>query len=815
MIQTSDAYKEMMKKPIRNRGYISVSLGVVNQNAQGNAKLDENTTKEYYSKGGLFDDTNNEVTYGTLEQNFTKADGSFRFPPRNTQTIDLQNNGIVVPHGGSLIIKFDTDYDIKGLTIDFTETSYPTDFTIVTDEETINVSDNDTANFTTEAVLGSTSTITITPTSMLGGVQCMHIKRVVMGVGLTFQNSIVESADLESFVSSVSIETSYKELDVSAFDNNGQFDIDNESAFINYLETGQPVNVSFGVDLDDGTQEWHQVASCRLKDWGAKKGRVSFKATDLLSQTDETYSHMVLTSRTAKSEFEAIFQAMGLTPNDYYIDDYFASINITNPVEENAYRDCLQLLANATRGVVYEDENGIVRVEKNFDKGVNVNETNYAIGYGIRKTDKNGNSYLSSYWKSLDDGTFRVISEKNLFNPSEEAGNTVEIVTSQYLDYALLPVEVIDNFICQGEDSEDGQRAIVAVTIKCPRNGNSFPIKESGWYCAGSGSRSQSFRSEYSAYAKIGNKNLQVEYSYGKFNFYVAPEDLGSGDLEVSFAYVKRYRTSETLKNEGIGIRKGKLNNNGYMEGYETQEELYEDYFLERYPQMLLEWQGGWRASNANLLFTFKDPKPTQIKVEERVTGVSGTKVTYFDIKDNFLEYEMSFLTNLILVHLIKGKPNGSAILYHPTVKVKNAYDLSFNAMLESPYAVMDEKVKAIRVKIFTYQNDGEEIRQVDDEVYYTETLDSTGVVKTVQNPLISTSAQAELVAKWMKAYYTKNLTYNYEYRGEPTLQSNDIMYAESEASIVNALDAEKTKLSFNGAFRGQIEARKTLIIES
>ena len=60
MIQTSSAYKEMMNKPIRNRGYISVSLGVVNQNAQGNASLGENTTRKYYSKGNLFNDSKNE-----------------------------------------------------------------------------------------------------------------------------------------------------------------------------------------------------------------------------------------------------------------------------------------------------------------------------------------------------------------------------------------------------------------------------------------------------------------------------------------------------------------------------------------------------------------------------------------------------------------------------------------------------------------------------------------------------------------------------------------------------------------------------------
>lgn len=813
MIQTSDAYKSMMDKPIRKRGYVSVSLGVVNQNAQGNASVNSNTSRKYYSKGNLFDNAENGTTYGTLEQNFAKADGTFKFVPREAPNIALQNNGIVVPVGESLTINFDTAYSIKGFTIDFVETSYPTDFTIVTDEETVTITGNDTHNFTTESVLGHTTSITITPTAMSGGVQCMHIKRIVMGVGLTFSDSNVESAELDSFISGISIETSYKDLTVSAFDEKGQFDVDNESAFINYLQSGQPVNISFGVDLDDGTQEWHQVASCRLRDWSAKKGRVSFNATDLLSRTESTYSHMVLTSRTAKSEFEAIFADMGLTANDYVIDNYFASVNITNPIEENTHRDCLQLLANATRGIVYEDENGIVHVEKNFDKIVTFDETRYSVGYGVAKTDQYGNPYLYSYWKTLDDGTFRKISTKNLLDPAENSGNIIEIETSQCRTEPLLPIEFIDNFMCQGENAESGQQAIIAISIKCSHTAKNFPIKESGWYCAGYRKFSQYYRNSNTAYAKLGNRTLQIESNSDQFNFYVSPEDLGAGDLELFFTGMKSYKASGFK--DGFFVRKGKLNSSGYMEGYEEDEYAYEDYYVERYPHMLLEWSGaGVTVSNASLLFTLKNPKPTRIRFVRHILA-GGTATEEFDVTGDFLEYPIPYKTSYVYAYMMSAQPNQTAVLYKPIVKEIGKYCLSFDSMLESPYATMDEKIKAVRVKIFTYQNNGGDIEQVDDDVYYTETLDTSGVVKTVENPLISTSAQAELVAKWAKAYYAKNLTYNYEYRGEPALQANDVMYAESEASIVNTLDAERVKLSFNGAFSGQIEARKTLTVES
>lgn len=799
MIQTSDAYKEMMKKPIRNRGYISVSLGVVNQNAQGNAKLDENTTKEYYSAGNLFDDEGNSTTYGTLEQNFTKADGAFTFPPRNTPNADLRDNGLVVPYGGALIIKFDTAYSIKGLTIDFVKTSYPTDFTIVTDEENISITDNDTHTFSTEEILGSTTKITITPTTMSGGVQCMHIKRVVMGVGITFQNSTVESAELESFISGVSIETSYKELNVSAFDNDAKFDVDNESAFINYLQTGQPLNISFGVDLDDGTQEWFQVASCRLKDWSAKRGRVSLRATDLLTQSDETYSHMVIESRTAKSEFEAIFASMGLTLDDYVIDDYFASVYITNPIEENTYRDCLQLIANATRGIVYEDENGIVHVERNFDRQFQATSVFVSPSKATEKTDAKGWKYCESNATTLYDGTFRQISDKNLFNPDVDI-NTVTIKSvSQVSGYPLLPVEVVDNFVTQGENAMQGQRAKVMLTIRCPQGTGFFPIKESGWYCASYDSYRSDFINPNSAYAKIGDTLLQIETSDKVFNFYVSPQDINKGDLELSFGFEKIYRSSSP--DVGIAIRKGKMVNGRT----ESDESVYTKYFIDNFPRITYMWQLYWASASKHLLFRFDETSPTQIRIGN----------DYYDITEKYFEYDVPENVDNLVIYMIKGKPLKKSALYTPIAMSDNGYVLPYFNMMEHPYATMDEKIKAIRVKISTYEVEDEEIRRVDDEVYYTETLDSTGVVKTVENPLISSSAQAELVAKWMKAYYVRNITYDVEYRGEPALQANDMIYMENDYTVINPVDAEKVKLNFNGAFSGTIEARKALIVEN
>lgn len=806
MIQTSDAYKSMMDKPIRNRGYVSVSLGVVNQNAQGNASVDANTSRKYYSKGNLFDNAENNTTYGTLEQNFAKADGTFKFVPREAPNIVLQNNGIIVPVGESLTINFDTAYSIKGFTMDFVETSYPTDFTIVTDEETVSISDNDTHNFATESVLGHTTSITITPTAMSGGVQCMHIKRIVMGVGLTFSDSNVESVGLESFISGISIETSYKDLTVSAFDEKGQFDVDNESAFINYLQSGQPVNISFGVDLDDGTQEWHQVASCRLHDWSAKKGRVSFTATDLLSRTESTYSHMVLTSRTAKSEFEAIFADMGLTANDYVIDNYFASVNISNPIEENTHRDCLQLLANATRGIVYEDENGIIHVAKNFDRQIQatVKEASQ-YEYLTVKTDDYGNtSYVSA--KSQYDGGFRGRNEQSVFNAEDTEHNSVTILETTTSSSYLPPSEVVNNvvvFTFDEEHSTANPSVNLTVLIRCKHDNPEFLIKEAGWYYLGywSFDSIHKYFNKDESFVKWGNKDIAIERvndaDFRAFNFYVSSGDINEGDFFIT-ATLKVTPTAQSNKVR-FSVARGK-------DEYRATDS-YEAYFNTLPHNPCLKFN----ASQGKFLLKFKAPHPLTAKLSYYNHGTI-TEDLNIDSEDFLVDIPDGFNFQLAFP---QAQPYQAVEIEHVIQTIGNDYFLPLAQTKEYPHALIDEKIKDIKVKIFTYQDNGGEIEQVDDDVYYTETIDSSGITKTLENPLISTSAQAELVAKWLKAYYTKNVTYDIDYRGEPAMQANDRIYLENEYTVINPIDVQKAKITFNGAFGGQIEARKALVVES
>ena len=364
MISVSNEYKEIMNRYVKNRSFISVGIGVVNQNAQRSGVA--SGMFAYWSYGDIFNVNRANIDYATMEQNYLKADGAMLFMPEDDELMQLEYNGIATESLiGAVRIDFSEVYAIKGITISF-GVAYPTAFTIQTAQKTLEYT-NDAETFVTSDVLGDTNYIIITPTSMVGGQQRFRIKNILMGVGLNYSNTQTKQFSSIESVSSISAELPNKSISYSFYDEENRFDVDDDNSFIDYLETMQKVTLSFGLELDSGEVEWHQVSTTYLKDWKSQKGIVSISTTDRLSQMDSTYSiGNKIYERTAYQEAESIFSDAGLEPDEYFIDDYLNDVVLTNPMPEASHRECLQLLANACRCIIRENENGRIMLVANF-----------------------------------------------------------------------------------------------------------------------------------------------------------------------------------------------------------------------------------------------------------------------------------------------------------------------------------------------------------------------------------------------------------------------------------------------------------------
>ena len=114
MQPASDEYIESMKRPFRNRGYIRGTIGIINSEAQRNAKIDDkgNSLTYFSNKIKPFSDYSVTQVYATAEEDFSKVDGSMYFLPKQNAGFTYYNNGIVT---NALLGTVKITFDILGL----------------------------------------------------------------------------------------------------------------------------------------------------------------------------------------------------------------------------------------------------------------------------------------------------------------------------------------------------------------------------------------------------------------------------------------------------------------------------------------------------------------------------------------------------------------------------------------------------------------------------------------------------------------------------------------------------------------------------
>ena len=183
MQAVSNAYKQEMKKQLRDHSYMRVSIGLINQEAQASANVPEPEQYTYYSN--LTWPLNNydvSELYETCDQDYSNVDGSMYFLPRERMDAVL-NQGIVTDRLlGAVEIRFPVQHDIKGLTIEFGK-AYPIDFNIESDNGIVEITGNAAGHFVTEEIFTGATFLRIVPAKMVNGQSRLRIHKITMGIG--------------------------------------------------------------------------------------------------------------------------------------------------------------------------------------------------------------------------------------------------------------------------------------------------------------------------------------------------------------------------------------------------------------------------------------------------------------------------------------------------------------------------------------------------------------------------------------------------------------------------------------------------------
>lgn len=373
MQKVSKAYKESMKSSLRERAYIMISFGLVNQEAQAKATVDNGSYAYYSNKDNIFGEHIDDTVYATLEEEFTKVDGSMFFLPRATEGGRYYDTGIVSDKLVSearceVIISLNTiATDFKGLTINFGE-NYPVDFDIVgSTGQTIEFRGNTKSKWSTEEVLENTTYIKLVFYKMKNPQSRLRIYSIMFGYGLVYYNDSVMSSALDSYVSPIGADVPQFDFSVTLKNYDHYFNVDNPNSAINYLETGQEMDIMYGYQTPGSdTIEWIQGNHLWCSEWESDDNAATIRCQDIFRNMDGEYVKG-LYSAAGKSYYalaEEILKDAGIS--EYYIDPRLKKLYSNNPIPRVKYKEALQIIANACRCVLTQSRDGKVQIKSNF-----------------------------------------------------------------------------------------------------------------------------------------------------------------------------------------------------------------------------------------------------------------------------------------------------------------------------------------------------------------------------------------------------------------------------------------------------------------
>lgn len=295
------------------------------------------------------------------------------FPPRKTSSGGYYDTGIIsekllTEAMFELTINLNTvAIDFKGLSINFGE-NYPVDFDVVSSTgQTIEFRGNTQSDWRTEEVLENTTFIKLVFYTMKNPASRLRIYSILFGYGLVYYNDSVMSSALDSYVSPIGADVPQIDFTVQLKNYDRYFNVDNPKSAINYLETGQEMDIMYGYQLPGSEEiEWIQGNHLLCSEWESDDSTATIRCQDIFRNMDSEYSKG-LYSASGKSYYDLAQEILSdAGVSDFYIDPRLKKLYTNNPMPRVKHKEALQIIANACRCVLTQTRFGAVQIKSNF-----------------------------------------------------------------------------------------------------------------------------------------------------------------------------------------------------------------------------------------------------------------------------------------------------------------------------------------------------------------------------------------------------------------------------------------------------------------
>lgn len=737
MQKVSKAYKESMKSSLRERAYIMISFGLVNQEAQAKATVDNGSYAYYSNKDNIFGEHIDDTVYATLEEEFTKVDGSMFFLPRATEGGRYYDAGIVSDKLVSearceVVISLNTiATDFKGLTINFGE-NYPVDFDIVgSTGQTIEFRGNTKSKWSTEEVLENTTYIKLVFYKMKNPQSRLRIYSIMFGYGLVYYNDSVMSSALDSYVSPIGADVPQFDFSVTLKNYDHYFNVDNPNSAINYLETGQEMDIMYGYQTPGSdTIEWIQGNHLWCSEWESDDNTATIRCQDIFRNMDGEYVKG-LYSAAGKSYYalaEEILKDAGIS--EYYIDPRLKKLYSNNPIPRVKYKEALQIIANACRCILTQSRDGKVQIKSNFMSSASIatngEETYSNAANVLTDTPKVEYATLAGNYTPTDGTMF--------FLPR----NGKAALTTGYVSKEI-----------SGANGTFTKNPVVTITM-------------------------EAIRAYYGLKLVFGTA-LPAAFTIRTYkggepvNEYPVEKD----EINTTSIILRDFDDFDVMK---IEFTKTAEPYNRIVLNYFSLSDVV-DFTMNR-----RDMTSSPKAIKQELIkevivpcYTYQENNREENLVYEDINVVAGEVETYY-IQDPSYGYKVK-------LDEVEGKATVVAWSnYFVTIK----FNVTGSFKLE---------VQGYRYKIV--------------EKYATVSLNARGKTVKWKNPLISNTTMANELAAWLADYYTAEIEYEYDTRGNPELDATDIVYQENEFHDGMRVNIYRHTVNFKQAFSGRVTARR------
>lgn len=738
MQKVSKAYKESMKSSLRERAYIMLSFGLINQEAQAKATVENGDFAYYANAKNVLGEKNDDTVYATLEENFTRVDGSMFFLPRENQSGAYLDTGIIsdkllTEAIFELTINLNiVATDFKGITINFGE-NYPVDFDMVSSSgQVIEFRGNDQAVFSTEEVLTDTTQVKLAFYTMKNPKSRVRIYSIRFGYGLVYYNQDVMSSSLESYVSPIGADVPQIDFSVQLKNYDHYFNVDNPKSAINFLETGQEMEIYYGYQLPEtGEIEWVRGNRLLCSEWESDDYTATIRCQDIFRNMDsEYYKGMYNSAGVSYYKLtEDVLQDAGLT--DYYIDPQLKTLFTKNPIPRVQHKEALQIIANACRCVLTQTRFGTIQIKSNFVPEASASAKTQAM---YSNADKILDDTVKDEYASLNTN-YTTADGKMFFLSRDLSGKTFNtgFVSAELSDenglFTKKPVVTIEQEVAcmyYGAKFVFGNTLPAAFTIRT-----------------------------------YNDSQLVTEYEVGADEIErvtILHIDLDDFDtMEIEFTKTAEPYNRIVLNNFSFGdITDFTMTRTDMTSSPKAiKQELIKEVIVPCY-----SYQNGTQEDNL---------------VGEDVEVTAGDVETFFI-------GEPSYGFRAVLEDTDGGVAIEDWGNYYITVK----FSVTGKYRLE---------IYGYRYKIV--------------ERYAVKTLNNRGKTIKWENPMMSDMGMANDLAEWLGDYYASGIEYEYDTRGNPEIDVNDIVYQENEFHKDMKVNIYRQTLNFNQSFSGKVTARR------